>query len=175
MSLMIAHIVAAAKNGVIGKDGELPWNIPEDMKWFRDRTRGHALIMGRKTFEAVEHPLPHRLNVVVTRTPGYKPKNSNSPNAPVHIVSSIEEGLAYCKPLAEKYGNEIFIIGGGEIYHQSVKFVDTIYLTRIHRDYVGDATYPDPSLEEFDIIEQIDRTEPEPFSFITYKRKFKET
>lgn len=174
MSVMIAHIVAAAKNGVIGRDGDLPWNIPEDMKWFRERTRGHILIMGRKTFEAVEHPLPHRLNVVVTRDKNYKPKVTDSPKAPVHVVHSIEEALAYSRPLANQYGNEIFIIGGGEIYHQSVKFVDTIYLTRIHRDVDGDATYPDPDLKNFQLIEQIDRSKPEAFSFLTYKRRQKD-
>jgi dihydrofolate reductase len=168
---MIAHIVAAAKNGVIGREGDLPWSIPEDMKWFRDRTKGHALIMGRKTFEAVEHPLPHRLNVVVTRQKNYIPNDGKkAPNAPVHVVTTIEEGIAYCRERASQYGNEIFIIGGGEIYHQSVKHVDTIYLTRIHRDYPGDATYPNPDLTQFKLVEQIDRHDPEPFSFLTYKR-----
>ncbi len=167
---MVAHIVAAAKNGVIGRNGELPWNIPEDMKWFRDRTKGRALIMGRKTFESVEHPLPHRLNVIVTRQKNYKPKCKESPNAPIRVVSAIEEGLEYCKTVIEKYHNEIFIIGGGEIYHESVKLVDTIYLTRIHRDYEGDATYPDPDPKQFKLTDRIDRTEPEPFSFLTYKR-----
>jgi dihydrofolate reductase len=168
--IMVAHIVAAAKNGVIGRDGELPWSIPEDMKWFRDRTRGHALIMGRKTFESVEHPLPNRLNVVVTRQKDYTPKSAPVANSPVHVVSTIEEGLEHCKKNAEKYGNEIFIIGGGEIYHQSVKHVDTIYLTRIHRDVEGDATYPDPDLTKFKLVEKLERTNPEPFSFETYKR-----
>jgi dihydrofolate reductase len=169
--VMVAHIVAAARNGVIGKDGELPWSIPEDMKWFRERTRGHALIMGRKTYESVEHPLPHRLNVIVTRQKDYKPKNSSVPNAPVHVVATIEEGLTYCRNVAAQYGNEIFIIGGGEIYHQSVRFVDTIYLTRIHRDVAGDATYPDPDLKQFELVEKLDRFEPEAFSFETYKRR----
>ncbi len=168
---MVAHIVAAAENGVIGREGELPWSIPEDMKWFRDRTKGHALIMGRKTFEAVEHPLPNRLNVVITRQKDYKVKSTTSPNSPVHVVTTIEEALAYCRERAAQYGNEIFIIGGGEIYHQSVKYVDTIYLTRIHRRYEGDATYPDPDLSQFKLVEQLDRTQPEPFSFLTYKRK----
>ena len=167
---MVAHIVAAAKNGVIGRDGELPWHIPEDLKWFKDRTRSHALIMGRKTFEAVEHPLPHRLNVVITRQSGYKPKESKAPNAPVHIVKSLAEALDHCKKHASKWGNEIFIIGGGEIYHQSVDLVDTIFLTRIHKNYEGDATYPDPDERVFQLVERIDRTSPEPFSFLTYKR-----
>lgn len=169
--MRIAHIVAAAENGVIGRDGELPWDIPEDMKWFRERTRGHVLIMGRKTFECIEHPLPNRLNVVITRQKDYKPKSSAAPNSPVHVVSTLKEALEYAKSRAAEYGNEIFIIGGGEIYQQSVQYVDTIYLTRIHRSYAGDATYPDPKEAEFQLVERIDRAEPVPFSFLTYKRK----
>lgn len=177
---MIAHIVAAAKNGVIGAEGDLPWSIPEDMKWFRDRTRGTALLMGRKTFEAVEHPLPKRLNVVVTRQKDYLEKlkstpegqaKLNHPTAPVVIVSTIAEGLEHCKQAAKDWNNEVFIIGGGEIYHQTVPLVDTIYLTRIHQDFAGDATYPAPDPSIFKLSEQLDRTEPIPFSFQTWKRK----
>lgn len=178
--MMIAHIVAAAQNGVIGVDGDLPWSIPEDMKWFRDRTKGRALVMGRKTFEAVEHPLPNRLNVVVTRQTDYLDHMQSSAQgeaklshttAPVVIVSTIEEGLEHCKKVADKWKNEIFIIGGGEIYHQSVKFVDTIYLTRIHKDFKGDATYPDPDPEIFKLSEQLARTGPINYTFETWVRK----
>lgn len=168
--MMIAHIVAAADNGVIGREGELPWHIPEDMKFFRERTRGRALIMGRKTFESIEHPLPNRMNVVITRQKDYKAKTSDAPNSPVQVVGTIEEALEFCKKIAHKYGDEIFIIGGGEIYAQSMKFVDTIYLTRIHKSYDGDAKYPDPDLKEFKLVEQLDRHDPVPFSFLTYKR-----
>jgi dihydrofolate reductase len=169
---MIAHIVAAAENGTIGIDGDLPWSIPEDMKWFRERTKGCALIMGRKTFEAVEHPLPNRLNVIVTRQKDYKPQSSKkATNAPVIVTASIEEALEACKKVAADWKNEIFIIGGGEIYHQSVKLVDTIYLTRIHRNVKGDATYPDPDPAQFKLVERLERTEPEAFSFETWVRK----
>jgi dihydrofolate reductase len=168
--MMIAHIVAAAKNGVIGREGDLPWNIPEDMAWFKSRTKGRALIMGRKTFEAVGHPLPHRLNVVVTRQKDYKPNVPNTEKAPYHICSTIEEALELCKKHLEKYNNEIFIIGGGEIYKQSVPLVDTIYLTRIHQNYDGDAKYPDPDPKKFKMVECQDRTEPVPFSFMTFKK-----
>jgi dihydrofolate reductase len=170
--MMIAHIVAAAENGTIGKEGDLPWSIPEDMKWFRDRTRGTALIMGRKTFEAVEHPLPKRLNVVVTRQKDYTPdKMKADPTAPVIVTDTIEKAIEICKKQVDQWKNEIFIIGGGEIYHQSVKFVDTIYLTRIHRDVDGDATYPDPDPNVFKLTESIKRTEPEAFTFETWVRK----
>ena len=168
---MIAHIVAAAKNGVIGRDGDLPWKIPEDMAWFRLRTKGRALIMGRKTFEAVGHPLPNRLNVVVTRQKDYKPAVPNTPQAPYHICQTIDEALDHCRAHLAEYENEIFIIGGGEIYQQSVDQVDTIFLTRIHQDYEGDAKYPEPDLEKFKLVDQIDHMEPVPFSFLTYKRK----
>jgi dihydrofolate reductase len=178
--MKIAHIVAASENGIIGKDGDLPWSIPEDMKWFRERTKGRALIMGRKTFEAVEHPLPNRLNVVVTRQTDYLDTMQSSaqgeaklnhPTAPVVIVSTIEEGIAECNKVLNKWKNEIFIIGGGEIYHQSVKFVDTIYLTRIHAKFEGDASYPDPDPEIFKLSEQLARTGPIPFTFETWVRK----
>lgn len=170
--MLIAHIVAAARNGVIGKNGELPWSIPEDMKWFRDRTKGRALIMGRKTFDAVEHPLPNRLNVIVTRQKDYTPApDKYDPTAPVRVTGSLEEALEYAKQQASKWHNEIFIIGGGEIYHQSVPLVNTIYLTRIHQDFEGDATYPDPDPEQFQLVEKLDRTSPIPFSFETWVRK----
>ncbi|MEK6556604.1 MAG: dihydrofolate reductase [Bdellovibrionota bacterium] len=178
--MKVAHIVAAAKNGVIGNEGDLPWSIPEDMKWFRERTKGRALIMGRKTFEAVEHPLPNRLNVVVTRQKDYVDMLEGTPEgeaklhhatAPVVIVSSIEEGLEYCKKQMPKWQNEIFIIGGGEIYRQSVNMVDTIYLTRIHQDFQGDATYPDPDPAIFTLSKQLHRTEPIPFTIETWVRK----
>ena len=163
--MMIAHIVAAAKNNVIGKDNGLPWDIPEDMKWFRDRTKGRALIMGRKTFESVGHPLPNRLNVVITRQSDYSVPEG------VIVKASIEEAIDYCRPLIGDYENELFIIGGGEVYKQSLKHVDTVYLTRIHENVDGDATYPDIPESDFKLVEQIDRSEPVKFSFLTYRRK----
>lgn len=162
--ITIAHIVAAAKNNVIGREGDLPWDIPEDMKFFRDKTKGKALIMGRKTFESVGHPLPNRLNVVVTRQPGYKAEGA-------HVVSSIQEGIEYCKEHKDQYGEEIYIIGGGEIYRQSMDLVDIIFLTRIHQDFPGDAKYPDVDPLKFVEIERRERTEPVPFTFLTYARR----
>ena len=162
--MTLSHIVAAAENGTIGVDGQLPWNIPEDMKFFREKTKGKALIMGRKTFESVGHPLPNRLNVVVTRQPNYTAEGAV-------VVSSIEEGVAYCQKHIEEYGDEIFIIGGGESYQQSMSIVDRIYLTRIHRDVSGDAKYPEVDQEKFTEVDRKDRSEPEPFTFLTFERK----
>lgn len=165
MNTIISHIVAAGKNGVIGSQGDLPWDIPEDMKFFREKTKNHAIIMGRKTFESVGRPLPNRLNVVVTRQKDYKAEG-------VHVCSTLDEAIELCKSQADKYGEEIFICGGGEIYKQSMDRVDIIYLTRIHKEFDGDAKYPDVNPLFFEEIERRDRLEePVPFSFLTYTRK----
>jgi dihydrofolate reductase len=160
----LSHILAMSKNRVIGINNGLPWDIPEDMKFFKDKTKGHALIMGRKTFESLGHPLPNRLNVVVTRQKDYKPKNAS-------VFSNIKDAIEFCKTQSSKYGDEIFIIGGGEIFKESMNLVDLIYLTLIDKEYPGDIFYPEVNLNEFDLIERRDREEPVPFSFLTYSRK----
>src|SRR4051812_23567569 len=109
--MTLSHIVAADENDVIGNNNTLPWSLPEDMKFFRDKTKGKALIMGRKTFESVGHPLPHRLNVVVTRQSGYKPGGEN-----VVVQPNLQSAIEYCGSQVSKYGDEIFIIGGGELF-----------------------------------------------------------
>jgi dihydrofolate reductase len=141
---MIAHIVAATQNNVIGKDNTLPWSIPEDMQWFRQRTKGRALIMGRKTFESLPQPLPNRLNVIVTRQTekAAQLEALTKPGTPVVVRATLEEALEHCRRVASDYGNEIFIIGGGQIYAQSMGLIDTIFLTRIAAVIEGDAHYP---------------------------------
>src|SRR6185369_16489460 len=108
--MTLSHIVAVSENDVIGTNNTLPWHIPEDMKFFRDKTKGRALIMGRKTFESVGHPLPHRLNVVVTRQSNYPQKDN------VVIMPDLRSAIEYCQGKTKTYGEEIFIIGGGEIF-----------------------------------------------------------
>lgn len=164
--MTLSHIVAVAANDVIGNKNTLPWDIPEDMKFFREKTKGRALIMGRKTFESVGHPLPQRLNVVVTRNPKF---TSDAPN--VVVVPDLPSAIEHCKGKVSKYGEEIFIIGGGEIFKESMNLVDVIYLTRIHKDFAGDIVYPKVPAKDFELIEQRDRTEPIPFSFLTYMRR----
>lgn len=162
--MILSHIVAAAENGVIGVNNALPWNIPEDMKFFREKTKGHALIMGRKTYESMGKPLPGRLNVIVTRQSNYHP-------AGTHVCPTIDEAIEYCVSQKNTYGEEIFIIGGGEIFRETMGIIDLIYLTRIHQEFSGDIKYPEVDLSKFEEIECRDRTEPIPFSFLTYARK----
>lgn len=164
--MILSHIVAVAKNDVIGVNNDLPWDIPEDMKFFRDKTKGKALIMGRKTFESVGHPLPNRLSVVITRQKDYQ-----SPAPSVVIQPDLKAAIEYCRGQTAKYGEEVFIIGGGEIFKESMDLVDIIYLTRIHKDFQGDIIYPKIDAKKFELVEQRDRTEPVPFSFLTYTRK----
>lgn len=164
--MKLAHIVAASENNVIGVNNSLPWDIPEDMKFFREKTKGRALIMGRKTFESVGHPLPKRLNVVITRQPGYTSDAEN-----VVIVPDLESAIRYCKQVQNIHGDEVFIIGGGEIFKQSLPIVDIIYLTRIHKKYDGDIFYPELPKSQFVEVERRERLEPVPFTFLTYVKK----
>lgn len=169
---MIAHIVAASENNVIGKDGELPWSIPEDMKWFRERTKKRVLIMGRKTFESVGHPLPQRLNIVVTRQKDYGAKLANIPeHSPVKVVSDLSSALQVAKDMAPQYHDEIFIIGGGEIYKQSMDVVDTVFLTRVHKKIEGDAYYPEVPKDQFTEADSRHFDGDPNFSILTYKRR----
>ena len=125
---MIYHVVAVAKNGVIGKSGQLPWHFSTDLKFFKNLTTGHTVVMGRKTFDSIGKPLPNRENIVITRRlrPG---------TAGVKFVESVDQALEN----AQK--GKIFIIGGASIYRETVHLIDGVYLTQIHEDYEGDTFY----------------------------------
>lgn len=133
---MISIIVAVANNNVIGKENTLIWHLPADMKFFKEKTTGHCVITGRKNYESIPEkfrPLPNRTNIVITRQKDYV-----APGA--IVVDSIEKALL----TAEKMGDtEIFIIGGAEIYKQSLHLADRVYLTKIHHSFDGDAFFPE--------------------------------
>lgn len=128
---MISIIAAVAQNGVIGGQNAMPWHIGEDLKRFKAITSGHPVIMGRKTFESLGKALPNRRNVVITRNSGYE-----APGA--EVVESLEEALALFSP-----DEEVFIIGGGEIYRQALPLAGRMYITYIYADYEGDTRFPD--------------------------------
>ena len=138
--MKVSLIVAVSENGVIGKDNDLIWHLPKDMKFFKDTTMGHHVIMGRKNFESIPHkfrPLPNRTNIVITRQSDYKAEDSI-------VVNSVEEALKVAKSNEE---NEAFIIGGGQIYKLALEanLIDRIYLTRIHHSFDGDTFFPELS------------------------------
>jgi len=130
--MTISLIVAAAENNAIGKDNQLLWHLTNDLKFFKNTTWGMVVIMGRKTFEAVNKPLPGRINIVVTRQPGWKAEN-------VITATDLQDALQKAK---ETNCNEIFVIGGGEIYKQSMEIADKIYITRVHATLEGDTFFP---------------------------------
>jgi dihydrofolate reductase len=164
--MIVSHITAISKNRVIGKDNKLPWHLPEDLKFFRDKTKNHLMIMGRKTFESFPSPLPCRFHIVITRNPDFKYEHPN-----VMVVKSLEAALSLAKTLCKEWGEEIFIIGGGEIYRQSMDMADRIFITIIHKEFEGDAYYPEIPADKFQLLEQKDFSESLPFSFQTWEKK----
>jgi len=130
--MTISLIVAASENNAIGKNNQLLWNLPNDLKFFKNTTWGFPVIMGRKTFEEVNKPLPGRTNIVITSNPDW--------NAAGTITTgNINEAIAKA---AETNSKQAFIIGGGEIYKQSMEIADIIYITRVHAQLEGDTFFP---------------------------------
>ena len=156
-------IAAASTNNVIGFDNKLIWNIPKDLKRFKELTQGHSVIMGRKTFESLPFPLPNRRNIVVTRNKDYSPEG-------IEVFSSIEDAIDVCREDLQP-----FIIGGGEIYSQTINLVDKIELTRVYKDYQGDAFFPDIPLDKFELtnelVNYLDDDSNTKYSFLTYIKK----
>jgi dihydrofolate reductase len=162
---VISAIVAMARNYVIGKDNQLLWHLPNDLKRFRQITDGHTLIMGRKTFESLPKILPNRHHVVITKNPNYTVDSDQ-----VTIVHSIGE----LRSLLD-YKKDYFVIGGGMIYQTLLPLCEKLYITQIQKDFQGDTLFPMLNLEEWEMIENIegivDENNPLPHQFITLKRK----
>jgi len=137
--MIISIIAAVAENRVIGKDNDLVWKLPKDMKYFMDTTSGHHVIMGRKNYESLPHkfkPLKNRVNIVVTRQSEYTAPGTV-------VVNSIRDGLDYAGKNGE---SEVFIIGGGEIYAESIDVANRMYITEVKASFEGDTFFP-----EFDL------------------------
>jgi len=156
---MIKIIVATSKNRVIGNNNQLIWKLSSDLKRFKELTTGNPVVMGRKTYESIGRPLPNRRNIIITRNSEYEIDGCE-------IVSSLEEALLLTN-------NNCFIIGGGEIYKQSLDIADKIYLTLVDKDFEGDTTFPELGKEwakiKQDDFESDDKNEYN-YSFIEYDR-----
>lgn len=160
---MITIIAAAATNNALGKDNDLIWHLSDDLKRFKRLTSGHAIIMGRKTFESFPKALPNRTNIIITRDTTYAVENAT-------VTHSINEALLFAKDDPQP-----FIIGGGEIYAQSMGIADRIELTRVHHVFEADTFFPEI---DFNIWKEVaredhfkDEKHPYDFSYITYERK----
>ncbi len=131
--MIVSAIVAVAKNGAIGLNNEIPWYLPADLAYFKKRTMGHHILMGRNSFRSIGRPLPNRTNVVITRDPYFTANG-------VLVAHSVEEALGMAFDNGE---TEAFIIGGGEIYRQSLELCDRLYLTEVAIEPEGDVFFPD--------------------------------
>ena len=161
---MLTIIAAASENNALGKDNQLVWHLPDDFKRFKTITSGHFIVMGRKTFESFPKPLPNRTHIIITRQKDY-----NAPEGCL-IAASLSKAIALC-PKDE----EVFIIGGGEIYKQSIDLAQKIELTRVHTTVVADAFFP----EIDDAIWKITQSEYHPkdekhkydFTYLTFVKR----
>lgn len=160
--MTISAVVAIAENHAIGKNNQLLWYLPNDLKHFKQITSGHTVIMGRKTYDSVGKPLPNRRNIVITR------QNIMIPGC--EVVNSVNAALALCT--AE---DEVFIIGGAEIYKMAMPLTNRIYLTIVHRSFEADAYFPQINIQEWEEIERADFEADEKnnisYSFITLNRR----
>lgn len=160
---MVSIIVAIAQNGTIGDKNSLLWHIKEDMRFFRTTTSGHPVIMGRKTFESLgSKPLPKRTNIVITR--------ADREFEGVLTAHSLEEAIRMAGE-----DEEIFVMGGAQIYREALSVVDRMYITVVERDYEGDTSFPEIDFSQWELVNVVRHERGEeyesPFEFRTYDRK----
>ncbi|WP_421949558.1 dihydrofolate reductase [Phaeodactylibacter xiamenensis] len=164
--MILSAIVATDKNGVIGKDDDIPWHLPADLKYFKRRTLNHHIIMGRKTFESIGRPLPKRTNIIVTRNPFFMVSNCL-------VAGSLQEAIDLARNNGE---DEAFIIGGGTIYEQAMPLIDRLYLTEVDTEVEnGEVFFPavDPAVwsEVSSEAHQPDEKNPHAYTFKVLERK----
>jgi dihydrofolate reductase len=162
--MRVSILVAVSENGVIGRGGKLPWHLGDDLKRFKQLTMGHTIVMGRKTWESIGRPLPGRRNVVISRQEGYQADGAE-------VVTSLDNALR----VAESAGDEeVFVIGGAEIYRLAMPRAERLYVTRVLADVEGDAYMPDFRGGDWQLVESsphgADAKNDHPFVFEVYQR-----
>ncbi len=160
--MRVSLIVATAGSGVIGRGGRLPWHLPADLKRFKELTMGHAIVMGRKTFESIGRCLPGRTTIVLSRTPGFAAKGAV-------VAGSFDDAMRYAAD-----DDEVFIIGGAEIYRLALPHAARLYVTVVHTDVEGDTFFPDVDWDQWQLVEEerhtADEKNPSDFTFRVYER-----
>lgn len=163
--MIVSAIVAAANNRVIGRDNQIPWYLSSDLKYFKKKTLGHYVIMGRKSYDSIGRPLPKRTNVIVTRNLFYTAENCL-------VTHSVEEALELALDNGE---TEVFIIGGAEIYKLSLPYLDKLYLTKVDAEIEGHVYFPELDWNEWTEISteahQADEKNDHDYTFCIYERK----
>ena len=169
--MKISMIAAMSTNRVIGINNDLPWHLPDDFKFFQTKTKGHHVLMGRKNYESLPakfRPLPNRINLIITKNEKYQAENT-------HIFHSLENAIEYAEINGEQ---ELFIIGGGEIYKLALPYTDTIYLTEVNASLNGHAYFPIFDKQIFKEIQRSHHATDEQhlysFDYVTYHKKVSE-
>jgi dihydrofolate reductase len=138
--MTLSIVVATSRNGVIGKDNQLPWHLPEDLKYFKKITMGKPIVMGRKTYESIGRPLPGRTNIVITRNTSWQADG-------VVVVNSLDQAITVAEQACLDSGaTEAMVIGGSEIYRQALDKADRLYITQVNIEIEGDAHFPEIDL-----------------------------
>jgi dihydrofolate reductase len=163
---MIRSIIAAkSDNNVIGKDNDLVWHMPADLKFFKNKTKGHWVIMGRKTFESMDGPLPNRTHIIITRQPDYKAEGC-------YVVNSVEDAFRIA---GEQQLEQVFILGGAEIYALSMDKADQMYITEIKSTFEGDTFFPEIDMTYWKEVNReehdADEKNPYPYAFVEYRKR----
>ncbi|PKG24030.1 dihydrofolate reductase [Niallia nealsonii] len=161
---MISLIVAMDKNNVIGYKNDLPWHLPADLKYFKKITTGHPIIMGRKTRDSIGRNLPNRENIVITRNKEYRPEGCT-------VFYSIEDWRKWSQTQNEE---EMFIIGGAEIFKETLSFTDRLYITKIDAEYPGDTFFPEMDWGNWKLVSEVEGQKDEnnsvDYQFLVYER-----
>jgi len=160
--MTLSCIVAVSENGVIGRNKNLPWKLSADLRRFKQLTTGHAIIMGRKTFDSIGRPLPNRISIVLTRNRDYAPPG-------VMVVHSFDQAVAACQDQ-----QEAFVIGGEAVFREALPRTKRLHLTRVHANIEGDAYFPETDLADWKLLDQEHHSEDErndyAFTFYVYER-----
>ncbi len=166
--MRISLVVAVSENGVIGAGGDMPWRLSSDLKQFKQITLGKPVVMGRKTFESIGRPLPGRVNIVVSRQTGYHIAGAT-------VVRNVASGMAFATKAAhDAGGDEVCVIGGGEIYRQTLDKADRVYKTEVHVRVEGDTYFPALEPAEWTEVQRVrhgaDKSDSCDYSFVVYER-----
>jgi len=163
---MIKSIIAAkSENNVIGKDNDLVWHMPADLRFFKNKTKGHWVIMGRKTFESMNGPLPHRSHIIITRQEDYQAEGC-------HITDDVEKAFQIA---SQQHIDEVFILGGAEIYAQTMNLADRMFITEIKSTFEGDTFFPAIDMSYWQEVSrdehQANKKNPHPYAFVEYHKR----
>lgn len=166
--MRLSVIVAMAENGIIGRDGELPWHLSADLRRFKRLTMGHAILMGRKTWESIGRPLPGRTSIVISRQPNYQTGDARVP-----VAGSLDDALQIASR-ADCEQDQLFVIGGAAIYEMALSRANRLYLTRVQAELEGDVRFPTIDWKHWQLQEQshhgADNLNDYPYTFELYER-----